>query len=96
MEATVTKTIITPLFAPNPSLPARAPLAPTDPAFTQSVHVACRSSTNASDSGLSLPSEPKSSGLTTGVNHPSDEKCVKPLKLEEELEEEELEVLNKA
>lgn len=50
---------------------APVPLFPLLPLLTQSLLAASINSTKLSLSGLLLPTTPKLSGLTTGVNHPS-------------------------
>ena len=59
----------------QPMLIFGQPLAPGDPAATQSFHAAVISNTNASPSGLYVPCWPYSYGLTTGVNQPLVVKC---------------------
>jgi hypothetical protein len=54
----------------QPMLVFGQPLAPGDPAATQSFQAAVISNTNASPSGLYVPCWPYSYGLTTGVNQP--------------------------
>jgi len=53
----------------------RHPLAPGDPAATQSFQAAVISNTNASPSGLVIPCSLVRYGLTTGVNQPVEVKC---------------------